>query len=210
MSRWQRYTDWRGRDNTPWQNVAMSTNWAEQIGQEIKRQRTRARLKFNSLSDRTRDIKRPVHRVAIPKLESGERDITVGELFGLAGALGLPPLALLFPDIREDVELFPGNVVAGVDALGWFTGTGDHVGQDASAIGLALALVTNEVALKAQHHNLFQGERGLELEEAGSLSMVAGMREQEEKNVKQTRERIKFLESRREELLNKGCCTRCN
>lgn len=176
--------------------------WNEQIGRAVWRHTKRAGFSNNSLWEKTRELGRPVHRVAIAKISTGHRDLTVQELVGLAAALQVPPLALLFPDVREAVELFPGNPVDGVDALGWFTGAGDHPQQDSSAIQLASALVANEVALKNQRHNLFQHERGLELEEAGSISMVPGMREHEQENVEHARRQIKFLESRRKELLS--------
>jgi hypothetical protein len=125
--------------------------------------RERAGLKWASLSEKTRDLGRPDHRVALSKLERGEREISVPELVGIAAALDLPPLALLFPNVLDEVEIFPGRPVRGIDALGWFAGTGEDAPRQSAGIEVALKLVTNERTLKIQRHNLFQAERAPEV-----------------------------------------------
>jgi hypothetical protein len=175
----------------------MTTEWSATIGAAIEARRRKRGLKWASLSDVTREMGRPTHRVALGKIERGERDISVMELVGIAAALQLPPLGLLFPDIRQDVEIFPGNPVRGSDALGWFTGTGDHSQQDATGIQLALQLVTTEKTLNIQRHNLLQAERGPEV-----LEMSDEMRAYEAKNAERAREQIALLEAERERLMS--------
>lgn len=44
----------------------------------------------------------------------------------LAAALGVPPVALLFPNLPDgDVEVLPGQVMSSADAMRWFTGEND-------------------------------------------------------------------------------------
>lgn len=163
----------------------------------IERRRKELGLKWASLSDKTRDLGRPTHRVALGKIERGDREISVTELVGIAAALDLPPLALLFPDVREDVEVFPGNPVPGIEALGWFTGTGDHPGQVATGIQLALQLVSIEKTLNIQRHNLIQSERGPEV-----FDMSDQMRAYEAKNAERAREQVELLEAERTRLIS--------
>lgn len=144
----------------------MSTTWNEQIGQEVQRQRERAGLKFNSLSEKTRELGRPVHRVALPKIEGGERDITIQELVGLAVALDISPLTLLVPNVLAEVEILPGVEVQGVDVVGWWTGVGgvtDIPARDLfpkdDGIRLASELVDVEKGLRLRRASLEQAER---------------------------------------------------
>jgi hypothetical protein len=50
------------------------------------------------------------------------------ELVGIAAALGVPPLSLVFPDVTAAVEVLPGKPMLGIDAFGWFIGAGGPVG----------------------------------------------------------------------------------
>ncbi|PND55522.1 hypothetical protein CRM90_22485 [Mycobacterium sp. ENV421] len=81
-------------------------------------------LRVSPLAERTKELGAPVHRTALPKIESGERDITITELVGLAAALDVPPLSLLFPDVLAEIEVLPGKRMDGLSALGWFIGMG--------------------------------------------------------------------------------------
>jgi hypothetical protein len=81
-------------------------------------------LTLAALADRTRDLGLPLDRAVISKLETGYRQsVTVPELFVLAKALRIPPMALLFPVGREElVEVLPGYETDPWSALRWFTG----------------------------------------------------------------------------------------
>lgn len=136
-------------------------------------------------------------RAVISDLETGrKRTLEISELSTLATALSLPPLALLFPNVLDDVEVLPGKTMRGVDALGWFTGTGADTPSGAAGIQVALQLVNVERTLDVQRHNLLQHQRGPEL-----LNMSDGMKQLEALRADQCREQISLLESERERLL---------
>lgn len=63
-------------------------------------------------------------RPALTNLEAGRREsIGVHEVYALAAVLGIPPLALLVPDLGADVAVMPGMTVDAVRTVGWITGT---------------------------------------------------------------------------------------
>ncbi|MCX2710791.1 hypothetical protein [Mycolicibacterium sp. J2] len=146
-----------------------------------------------------RELGRPVHRVALPKIEGGERDITVQELVGLAAALDISPLTLLVPNVLAEVEILPGVEVQGVDVLGWWTGAGgltDIPARDLfpkdEGIRLASELVGVEKALRLQRANLEQAERAHLMCEKGA----------DRERVDQIRARIGALEAHRDGLID--------
>lgn len=108
----------------------MATDWTPQnVGKTVKRLREAHGWKVVNLADRTKDIGAPIHRVALKKLEDGDRDyVTITELIGLAAALGVPPISLLIPNSAETIEVLPGKNMMGLDALGWFIGAGGYLG----------------------------------------------------------------------------------
>lgn len=107
----------------------MATDWLTTVAAAVKRKREQSGWKVVNLADRTKSVDSPIHRVALKKLEDGERDyLTISELVGLAAALGVPPASLLFPDITETIEVLPGKPMRGVEAFGWFIGAGGPVG----------------------------------------------------------------------------------
>ncbi len=191
--------DGRGRDRTSWQNVAMSTTWSVQIGAEVRRRRERAGLKFNSLSERTRELGWPVHRVALPKIESGERDISIRELVGIAAALDVSPLTLVFPNVLDDVEVLPGVIIAGIDVFAWWTGVGGVTDKSArdrftkdEGIRIASALVDVEKALRLNRIALKQAELSYDLHGHDS----------ERDRADQVRDRIERIGAERERLVD--------
>lgn len=155
------------------------------------------------LAARTAELGYPIHRVAISKLESGERAITVPELVILAAALNTVPLALLLPGTDEKIEILPGNAMTGAATIGWFTGassaTPTGVTRDPSAtLRLELTMKLNEVdeLLDIQRHNEFQVESALQ-----TFTMPDAVREHQQETLKQTREFIKSLEKQRDDIL---------
>lgn len=82
------------------------------------------KMSAQMLADRTRDLGHHIRRAVIANLESGRRgSVTVADIYVLAQALNVPPLALLAPlDREEDVEVLPGVPVEAWDALGWLVG----------------------------------------------------------------------------------------
>ena len=157
------------------------------------------------LAARTTELGYPIHRVAISKLESGERAITVPELVILAAALNTVPLALLLPGTADAaIEILPGDEMTGAAAIGWFTGTTSAtptgVTRDRLATSrLELTMKLNEVDehLDIQRHNLFEAELGLQ-----RFTMSDAYREHEQKRLEHTREVVKTLEQQRDSIFD--------
>ncbi len=113
-------------------------------------------------------------------------------------------MSLLFPNVVEDVEIFPGISIPGTDALGWFVGIGDavpgqprnpfHFGDD--GMHVAIRLVEIERLLRVQEHNLQQHLRGPEI-----LDMSDRMRELEEQKAAHAKNQIELLNAERDDLL---------
>lgn len=98
---------------------------AARIGSAVQEQRKRVGMSVPQLAERTRELGYPMHRVAIGKIESGNRlgKLDTSELLVLAKALGVEPLSLLYPDMIDgEVEVTPGVSTASVDAVKWFCG----------------------------------------------------------------------------------------
>lgn len=98
---------------------------AARFGRAVRKARESAGLTAGQLSDRTRELGYPIHRIAISKIENGSRagKIDVSELVVLARALGVPPLELIYPDLPDGpVEVWPGREVTSFQAVQWFSG----------------------------------------------------------------------------------------
>ena len=154
------------------------------------------------LATRTAELGYPVHRVAISKLESGERAITVPELVILAAALDTVPLALLLCD--ETVEILPDNKMTGAAAVGWFTGTTSatpagvtHDRSTTSRLDLTMRLNEVDELLDVQRHNLFQAESG-----PRALTMPDALKAHMEESAQRARELIESLERQRGSILH--------
>ena len=178
---------------------------SRRIGAAISETRETQDVSAVKLSARTAELGYPIHRVAISKLESGERAITVPELVILAAALNTVPLALLLPGtVEETVEILPNNPMPGADAIGWFTGTTSAtptgVERDRSATSrLELTMRLNEVNehLGIQQHNLRQTELALQ-----AFTMRDELRKHEEERVEHTLQLVKSLEGQRDSILH--------
>jgi transcriptional regulator with XRE-family HTH domain len=117
--------------------VEQGTDWSAKVaagvGERVAYFRALAtddhgrKLTAQGLADRCDRLGLPIGRPTIAKLEKGLRQtITVGEVQVLASALGVPPILLLFPlGHAEKVEVLPGRYVETLDAVTWFTGSGD-------------------------------------------------------------------------------------
>ena len=84
------------------------------------------KLTAQGLADRCTQLGLPLTRPTVAKLEKGLRDtITVGEVQVLAAALGVPPIALVYPlGQRQAVEILPGTQAETWAAVKWFTAEG--------------------------------------------------------------------------------------
>lgn len=83
------------------------------LGRQVKRWRDRRKLSAQALADRAADLgATALTRVAISKIEVGQRGVSVDEWIHLAYALAVPPpLLLLDLETGEDVQLAPAAVV---------------------------------------------------------------------------------------------------
>lgn len=100
---------------------------AARIGNAVQRARRDRGMTVQQLADQTRELGYPMHRVAIGKIESGNRGgkLDTSELLILAKALDVQPLSLLYgSDDETGVEAVPGVVMAnGEAALDFCVGT---------------------------------------------------------------------------------------
>lgn len=95
------------------------------IGQQIKRHR-QGRITARELADRCEQLGHRVETQVIANMEAGRRtNVSAADLFVLARALDVPPVALMFPvgEVGE-VEVLPDCAQETWDALRWFTGEG--------------------------------------------------------------------------------------
>jgi transcriptional regulator with XRE-family HTH domain len=175
------------------------------IGAAIRDTRDTQNISAVKLAARTAELGYPIHRVAISKLESGERDITVPELVILAAALNTVPLALLLPGTAdEEIAILPDSAMTGAAAIGWFTGTTsstpDGVTRDRSATSrLDLTMRLNEVNehLETQERNLLNTELSLE-----TFEMADGLREHQRDRLTHLQGIVKTLVQQRDSILH--------
>lgn len=104
------------------------TQWPSRIGKavaaEVRRHRHAQGLSAQQLADRCAALGLPIGRSVLANFESGRRPaVSVPELLVLAKALGVPPIALLFPVGRKDrIEVLPDRAAPTWEAMQWFTG----------------------------------------------------------------------------------------
>lgn len=123
------------------------------VGREVQRRRELAGKTLAALAAETKIYGSPIHRVALGKLERGERDdVTLRELVGLAAALNTSPVALLFTGQLADgeVELGEGWAVTASGALEWFCGNRALAGGDelGNGPGLEASYTRNNEAVR--------------------------------------------------------------
>jgi hypothetical protein len=101
--------------------------WAEdlvrRVGAAIKAAREGKSAAW--LSERTAELGYRVSPTVIAKLDSGHRGsvLSVPELLILAAALGVPPVALLYPDLPDGlVAMVPYAAASSEFAMEWFAG----------------------------------------------------------------------------------------
>lgn len=172
-----------------------TTAWVTAIAGAVKRHREQKGWKVVNLSDRTRSLESPIHRVALKKLEDGERDyVTIDEVVGLAAALGVPPIALLFPDVLDDVEVLPGNTISGIAALGWFIGAGSDVGFTPTGVETDTSMVAALEVLRIDQEIAVQRAQLTRVEDAAGRTSNGALREKLEQQATAIRETIEVLD----------------
>ncbi|UVO14643.1 helix-turn-helix domain-containing protein [Mycobacterium sp. SVM_VP21] len=108
------------------------------------------------LSDRCRELGVPIHRVALGKMETGERTPTVDELTVIAAALNTSPAMLLFgTDLVEgSVALLPSLRTSADHALQWFSGKSSLTPDAQSAYSQANRPISLARDLETARHML--------------------------------------------------------
>lgn len=106
--------------------VVVKQDWAEAIHARIASAIKNARANHSAqwLADETERLGYPISRAAIANYESGrKKGLDVAELLILAGALRIPPLAMLFPQLPNGpVEVLPDMETSSWNAAAWFSG----------------------------------------------------------------------------------------
>jgi transcriptional regulator with XRE-family HTH domain len=98
---------------------------ADEVGGRVAFFRARQKVSAEELARRCKARGMPsITRTVITKLENKRRDaVSTAEVQVLAAALGVPPLALLYPlGERQTAEILPGETRPVWEAVTWFTG----------------------------------------------------------------------------------------
>ncbi len=100
-----------------------SAELVEVVAGEVRRHRQHRGMSAQELSDACAELGYPIPRSVLANLENGRRNsVGIAELLVLGAALGVPPVALLFPVGRaETVPVLPDRAVPTWEALAWFT-----------------------------------------------------------------------------------------
>ena len=118
----QSYSDW-------------VVSFTEQIGKAIEKSRKKRSDQW--ISERTKILGHPISRTAISEYRRGARKVMpVTDWLVISAALGVPPVALLFPDLPDgQVQLFPALEPANsFDALRWITGERETIPSGIDAL----------------------------------------------------------------------------
>lgn len=96
--------------------------WTASVAETLKT--ARGRMSAQQLSERCAELGYPIPRSTITNLEIGRKEsISIQEVAILAKALGIPPLALLFPIGHDQTfEVLPDTVIPTWLAAQWFSG----------------------------------------------------------------------------------------
>ncbi|MEW2066613.1 helix-turn-helix transcriptional regulator [Streptomyces sp. NPDC007346] len=103
-------------------------DWAQRvsraIGREVRRHRRERGMSAQQLSDACAELGGDLPRTVISNIENGRRsNLSVADTTLLAAALGVPPVALVYPVGYEDeVEHLPGQTVSPLQAADWWNG----------------------------------------------------------------------------------------
>jgi len=98
---------------------------SKQVAENTAAIRKARRLQQRDLSDRLREIGRPMLPSVISKIERGERRIDVDDLVALAVALRISPLSLLLPcspHPSDGIEMTGSGAVTAHAAWAWADG----------------------------------------------------------------------------------------
>ncbi|WP_192580436.1 helix-turn-helix domain-containing protein [Micromonospora sp. ALFpr18c] len=130
---------------------------SEVLAEQVKVWRDRRKLSAQGLADRIKEIGGTLSRVAISKIENGDRGVSLDEWLQLAHALAVPP-PLLFLDLQSgaDIAVAPGVVLH--PWLVWEWATGNEPPLVRSPRGGALVSRVEEFTGAQEAIDLYQTE----------------------------------------------------
>jgi transcriptional regulator with XRE-family HTH domain len=104
---------------------------SEVVGRQVEAARKGLRISQTELARKLKDLGVPMRQVTIARLESGDRRISVDEVFAIATALSVNPLFLLSGDYtNEDMPVTPDREVPPNVMRLWFGGSRALPGTD--------------------------------------------------------------------------------
>jgi transcriptional regulator with XRE-family HTH domain len=107
---------------------------SEAAAEELKRVRTRKGWNQQQLANQLADLGAPIDRATISKIETGDRRMTLDEVFWFAYALGVSPAALMLPRaFGSEVSVTPATTLTTEEAFDWLRGFYFAQGRDLSA-----------------------------------------------------------------------------
>lgn len=110
---------------------------SEILGDQVKEWRRKRNLSAQQLADRVAELGGTLDRVAISKLENGQRGVSLDEALMLAAALNVPPPLLILPLGSESrVRITDESVIHPHLALEWLAGQQPLASTKRLAIGL--------------------------------------------------------------------------
>ncbi|MCX4097611.1 helix-turn-helix domain-containing protein [Nocardia sp. alder85J] len=132
------------------------TDQAGRIGEAVAALRKAQDLTVAELSDKTRELGYPIHRVAITKIETNARSgkMDLAELITLAAALHRSPIELIYPEVPDGpVMVIPRETDSSFGALQWFSGEVPVAAKGAVLNKGALLMASRHYArLRARSH----------------------------------------------------------
>lgn len=108
--------------------MAKASDWQASVtagvAEAVRRFRDERGMSAQDVADATVKLGYPIQRSVIANLENGRRSgVDLAELYILAKALDVPPVALLVPAGEAgEMEILPGQTYSTDDALQWITG----------------------------------------------------------------------------------------
>jgi transcriptional regulator with XRE-family HTH domain len=97
---------------------------SEAAAEELRRVRTRKGWNQQQLADRLHELGVPIDRATISKIETGDRRITLDEVFWFAYAFGVTPTALILPrPFGSLVAVTPTTSLETQQAVDWLRGS---------------------------------------------------------------------------------------
>ena len=104
------------------ESAGWADRYADVVAQQVRHYRNARGMSAQNLSDACADLGLPIHRSVIANFENGRRaKLDLGELFVIAQALDVAPIALMLPD-DGCIEVGGGRSMERAEAVAWIAG----------------------------------------------------------------------------------------